>query len=276
MRCIFCKANSNSSISREHIVPRSLGHNEHVLQPGIVCDACNNYFASKVEEPVLSSAFFRDLRFRNVIPSKKGRVPPGIGFFPRAGVAIELRKDAFGWSVSAQKEKDNSAFATALQSGESGSFWMPIIERNDVDVRVMARFLGKMALECLASHMITSKGGQDEIVDHPQLDPLRQFVRYGQGSDWGYSERRIYTEGARFESSDCPEPHQILHEFDLLYTKDKELYFVCAILGIEFAVNMGDSSIDGYSAWLDTNDGGSILLDDELKSNHGEPSDDLG
>jgi hypothetical protein len=268
MRCIFCKANSSSATSVEHIVPRSLGRNEYVLQPGVVCDACNNYFASKVEERGLSSAFFRDLRFRNVIPSKKGRVPPAIGFFPRAGVAIELRKDSSGWSVSAHKEKDNAVFATALQSGENGSFRLPAIERNDADPRLMARFLGKMALEYLASRMIASDGGQDEIVDHPQLDLLRHFVRYGQGSDWGYSERRIYAEDARFEYSDCPEPYQVLHEFDLLYTKDKELFFVCAILGIEFAINMGDSSIGRYSAWLEDNDGGSILLNNELKPNH--------
>lgn len=270
MRCVFCKSNSSSSTSVEHIFPRSLGNNEHVLPPGVVCDSCNNYFASKVEERVLSSAFFRDLRFRNCIPSKKGRVPPAVGVFPRAGVAIELRKGASGLSVSAHREKDNAAFVTALRSSERGSFWFPAIEQNDTDPRMMARFLGKMALECLASRMISSDEGYEEIVDHPQLDPLRNFVRYGQGPDWCFSERRIYVEDARFESSDCPEPYQVLHEFDLLYTENKALFFVCAILGIEFAIDMGDRVIDEYFNWVAANKGGSILLDDGLKTNRTE------
>ena len=268
MRCIFCKENSDSSVSVEHIVPRSLGHNDHVLRPGVVCDRCNNYLASKVEERVLSSAFFRDLRFRNGISSKKGRVPPAVGFFPRSGSAIELRKDSSGWSVNTHKENDNNAFVAALQSGETGSFLLPTIERNDTDPRLMARFLGKMALECLADLSNASSSGRDEIVDHPQLDPLRRFVRYGEGPEWNYTERRIYAEDAYFESNDCPEPYQVLHEFDLLYTIEKQLFFVCAILGIEFALDMGNPSVDSYSAWLNANDGKSILLDDQLRPRH--------
>lgn len=42
MRCIFCKRNSNSSRSVEYIIPESLGNEEHVPPPGVVCDACNN------------------------------------------------------------------------------------------------------------------------------------------------------------------------------------------------------------------------------------------
>ena len=55
LRCLFCKADSSASRSREHIVPESLGNTEHVLEPGIVCDRCNNYFARNVEEPILKA-----------------------------------------------------------------------------------------------------------------------------------------------------------------------------------------------------------------------------
>ena len=268
MRCIFCQKDSSLSVSGEHIVPRSLGHNEHVLRPGIVCDNCNNYLASKVEEPVLSSAFFRDVRFQLGIPSKKGRVPPVAGLMPRAGFAFELRKDGFGISANARKECDNGSFVNALRSGEDHSFWLPVIERIDVPPRLMARFLGKMALECLASRSSECQASLDEIVDHPQLDPLRRFVRLGEGPDWNYTERRIYADDACFHSSDKAETYQVLHEFDLLYTLDKELFFVCTLFGIEFALDMGCPSVDGYSAWLKDNDGQSILLDERPKPHH--------
>ena len=267
MRCIFCKTNLDSSTSVEHIVPRSLGHNEHVLEPGVVCDSCNNYFASKVEGRVLASNFFRDLRFRNNVPSKKGRVPPAIGCCPSAGVAIEFRRDTSGLSIGVRSEEDEAAFVAALQSRQSGSLWLPIIAGNDTDARVMARFLGKMAMECLASCLTVVTGGQDEIVDHSELEPLRRFVRYGEGPDWYYTERRIYPEGEIFQPDSDPEAFEVLHEFDLLYTEEKELYFVCAIFGIEFAINMGGPSTDSYNAWLNAHNGGSILLDERLKPN---------
>ena len=50
MRCIFCKKDSCNSRSVEHILPESLGNEEHILPAGIVCDRCNNYFASSVEQ----------------------------------------------------------------------------------------------------------------------------------------------------------------------------------------------------------------------------------
>jgi len=42
---------------------------------------------------------------------------------------------------------------------------------------------------------------------------------------------------------------QIVHEFDILQTEASECYFVLAIFGLEFALNMGGAEIDGYP-WL--------------------------
>lgn len=64
MRCIFCERDSSTSRSIEHIIPESLGNHEHVLERGVVCDGCNNYLARKIEEPVLSSGYFKNLRSR--------------------------------------------------------------------------------------------------------------------------------------------------------------------------------------------------------------------
>jgi hypothetical protein len=75
MRCIFCKANTSSSSSVEHIVPESLGNKAHTLPVGVVCDGCNNYLACKVEKPVLDSGMFRLLRADREVTNKRGRTP---------------------------------------------------------------------------------------------------------------------------------------------------------------------------------------------------------
>ena len=75
MRCIFCKSNSKSSRSVEHIIPESLGNLDHTLPRGVVCDSCNNYFARKVEKPVLDSPMMRLLRSERQITNKRRRFP---------------------------------------------------------------------------------------------------------------------------------------------------------------------------------------------------------
>ena len=75
MRCIFCKRDSSKSVSVEHIIPESLGNIDHVLPVGAVCDGCNQYFARKVERPLLESPMFRLLRANMEIPNKRGRIP---------------------------------------------------------------------------------------------------------------------------------------------------------------------------------------------------------
>lgn len=75
MRCIFCKHDSSTSVSVEHIVPESLGNIDHVLPVGVVCDGCNQYFARKVERQLLESPMFRLLRADMAIPNKRGRIP---------------------------------------------------------------------------------------------------------------------------------------------------------------------------------------------------------
>jgi hypothetical protein len=43
MSCIFCKNDSSSSVSIEHIIPESLGNTEYFLPAGIVYDVCEYY-----------------------------------------------------------------------------------------------------------------------------------------------------------------------------------------------------------------------------------------
>lgn len=260
MRCIFCKTNSDQSISVEHIIPESLGNKEHILPRGVVCDKCNNYFSRKIEKPLLNSCYFQYARSRNRIPTKKGRFPTSKAYHPESGAIIELVGDENGWSVFASTEEDEHKFIKNLLTSSHGSFIVPNPRQPSEDDRyLVSRFLGKVALEALAQRVLHVEDGLDEIVDKPELDDLRNYVRRGsQSLVWPYHEREIYPESGYF-FSEAGEPYEVLHEYTLLYTEANELYVVVAILGIEYVLNMGGPEIDGYIDWLKVNGGKSPL-----------------
>ncbi|WP_414849776.1 HNH endonuclease [Kosakonia quasisacchari] len=71
MKCIFCKMESTSSKSVEHIIPESLWNTKNILPAGIVCDKCNNYFSRKVEKPFISTPGMDLLDFIRLYQTKK-------------------------------------------------------------------------------------------------------------------------------------------------------------------------------------------------------------
>lgn len=59
----------------------------------------------------------------------------------------------------------------------------------------------------------------------------------------------LYPVNAVFsEDAQC---FQVLHEYDLLLTDSNELYIIVALLGVEFALNLGGPELDGYMAWVE-------------------------
>lgn len=253
MNCIFCKNISDNSKSVEHILPESLGNNDHILRKGIVCDACNNYFATKVEKIVLDKPYFKNVRYRNFITTKKGRLVPGAALFPnKSGGWVEMWLDGNGFILNSKDQN----IIEQIQNGTITSVIIPIVdkpEENDYDV---SRFLAKVGLELLASRIAEDDEWINEIVTKTELDPIRNYARYGTGAFWKYHQRRIYNEDDRFvDPVNHPEPYEILHEFDFLYTETGILYFVMTIMGIEFAINLADSETDFYIKWLEENNG---------------------
>jgi len=207
MRCIFCKQISNESVSVEHILPESLGNVEAILPPGVVCDKCNNYFSREIEGALLSSGFFRLLRYDKKLPSKKGKIPV---------------------------------------FGDTENFDLP-------DYRVMSRFIGKVGLEALAQRTQQVNGWNEEIVRKTELDELRDFVRFNKGAEpWPFAYRTLYPVNALFD--DKGQTFEVLHEYDLLYTRGYELHIILVLFGVEFAMNLGGRILDGYKKWLKEND----------------------
>lgn len=258
MRCIFCKADSSNSKTIEHIVPESLGNIEHILPAGVICDKCNNYFAREVEKPLLESEYFVQLRFWKDVQSKKGIIPSLKGVHVQTNKIVGLSKDSDGIGLYATQSGDEADLIHHLQNAPKGTLLVPIQEKPDG--YLMARFLGKVALEAMASRVLAVEGGLDEIIDKKELDELRNYVRRGhpQKKVWIFHERRLYSENTIFHEVGYGS-FDVLHEYTLLYTDAQEMYFVMALFGVEYALNMGGAEIDGYIEWLKQNDNKSPL-----------------
>lgn len=254
MECIFCKQNSAGSHSVEHIIPESLGNEEHVLPPGVVCDACNNYFASNIEQVVLESGEFKTARFNLVIPNKRKRLPvlPGVLL---SGIAGQQDTRFHGADVSRNLDGSYNLFpedaaVAAIEDGRIRSVIIPT-EGSKPDRTVFSRFLGKVAVEAMAARLVKNAPAMlDAFVHDEQVDHLRNHARYGTPRrEWPYSERRIYPADFCFPAEDGGS-YEVLHEFDLLYTDQREMYFVLAIFGNEYAINMAGPDYEGYTRWL--------------------------
>jgi hypothetical protein len=251
MRCIFCCQNSERSRSCEHIVPESLGNTKNVLPPGIVCDTCNNYFAVKVEGPLLSSGFFRHLRFRQMVPSKKGRVPVVEDLLSGDGIPLGMAANHRTGMRHLYPLDDADGTRLIESVFTSDPFWIVGPIPVPPEHYLFGRFLAKVGLEVLTQRAMLAPGWEEAVVFRKELDEVRNFARYGKGPRvWPYHERRIYDEDCKFIPRGGGPPEQVIYEFTPLYTPTQELYAIIAIFGVEYTINLGGPEIDGYERWL--------------------------
>jgi hypothetical protein len=255
MRCIFCKADSAGSRSKEHIIPESLGNSFHVLPQGIVCDKCNNYFSREVERPFLESGPVRCLRFDQSLVSKRGKIPPIAGVIAPVMVPAVMTKFASGSIVGRLSVPEQAAPALLQQpSGQMLFFATP----EQLPEKAVSRFLAKIAIEAMAWRLLRMPHELSQFVDESQLDQIRNHARRGETPIWPYHRRSIYDMNKQWTDS-SGQITQVLHEFDVLATPWGEWFFVLAIFGVEFAINYGGPEIAGYLRWLDENENKSPL-----------------
>ena len=249
--CIFCQKNSDSSKSVEHIIPESLGNKDIILPKGVVCDTCNQYFATKVEKPLLESTYFQNVRFRNNILSKKGRSTPGKALIPHPkGGWVDLYNDKHGFSLNIE----NPDIINIIRENKVNKMIVEVAEEPIKNNYIMSRFLAKTALESLAFIGLGDKKWLEEVRNMKELAPLRRYARYGEGKQWIYHQRRIYGEEVRFtDPIRHPEPYEVLHEMDFLYIDPGIYYYVLVIMGVEFVINCGASELDLFTDWLEKN-----------------------
>jgi hypothetical protein len=273
MRCIWCKQISDSSKSVEHILPESFGNQAHTLPRGWVCDQCNNYFSRKVEGPFLNSYYGKAIRFEAAIPNKKGRTPPLTGIHLQSSIPIEVVRPQSGDEVifGAKDESDIPKWIDSIACGKGGTWIIPAATEPAND-RTLSRFIGKVALEVLASKCIEIDGWNDEIVDQPALEEIRQYVRFNQPPNlWPIHLRRLYPHETTFLEADLS--FQVLNEWTILVTRSQEYFVVIALFGIEYAINLGGPELDGYIKWLHEHDHKSPLYWNEASAS--EPASNV-
>ena len=256
MRCIFCKKCSDNSKSIEHIIPESLGNKDHTLSPGWVCDSCNNYLSRNVEAPFLNSHTLRNSRFSMSIPSKKGRIPRATSYMHGNSIPLDILLNKYKEvCISPTNEKDIEKFIDQQRRSESHGLILPTVNAPKITYEV-SRFIGKIAIEILASRLSKTLGANDELVDKAELDELRDYVRRGKPDFiWPVNIRSIYLATKVFNHGENHK-FEILHEFDILFIPAKkdslagEYYAVVAIFGIEYVINLSNPDVNSYKAWL--------------------------
>lgn len=188
------------------------------------------------------------MRFEQALPSKKGRVPSLPGMLCGIMAPVELMRDADTGEMSVCFSEEAVRAAMTFKRGQ-------IIVPRSAPVtpgKVVSRFVGKVALEALAYRVQHNDVLLAEITDNRQLDLLRRHARFGELADWPVSVRRIYDADDAWAGG-TGVMHQIVHEFDFLCLDNSEIYFVMALFGQEFVINLGGPSLDGWDVWLSNN-----------------------
>lgn len=263
MRCLFCKKDTSTTKSIEHIIPESLGNSTLVLPLGFVCDKCNNYFAREVEKPFLEQFIMRLLRFQEAVPNKKKKIPSVTGILDSTPVTVH--KDIIKGEIAIGVDVPQDLFNKIKE--KRGEIQLLVPKLNDSDLPnqdiISSRFIAKIALEAMAERLKESNGGLDFLIDYQPFDLIRNHARMGTTKTWPCNIRRIYSHDARWQFKDsnigCG---QVKYECDFLFPKanekvfsrqeavEDELYFVVALWGIEFTINMFEPEIAGYRYWL--------------------------
>jgi hypothetical protein len=255
--CLFCKGSTETSVSIEHIVPESLGNIELVLPAGVVCDKCNNYFARKLEGPVLACGAFLEHRFAGCLPNKGARIPAVTWTAFPSGIELAMARESSGTTLLGPiHDEDVLRWRQTVETRQPLSIIRPVPMWPPA--RVMARFIGKVALEALARRVLKVPGGLEEIVTKTELNELRLFVRFNEcAAEWPIHERQLYD--MEVDDGGGVAGSRIIHEFMFFDTPAGELYFVIVFFGKEYAINMGGPEIDGLVRWFSANQNRSPL-----------------
>lgn len=242
-------------------MPESIGSKNRVLPVGVVCDKCNNYFARKVEQPILTHSWMRNIRAWEQVPNKKGTYPSLVGHIAGTDIAVNMRRSPSGkLQLNSEKGNDISALSSVIVNG----FEQPLIFtiEDNPPQREMSRFLCKMAYETVAELFCKSPQGPYHLSSEPFLDNVREYARYGNNfQHWPFSQRRVFPHDTLMKHPATNEWLQAGFGCGLFMNRWQETLFGFLFYGIEFVINVGGPSIAGYNEWLDENAGISPMVE---------------
>lgn len=172
-RCIFCLSGNGPFKRKEHIIPESLGNDDFVLRPGLVCDPCNQYFGTEVEQRVLNSPPFSLERIAASVKTKKGRLP-------NTTLDSKLKLSATGFLDSIMIEGNPDNLIWTIGNNE---YLIVPPQQSAFDNIYFARFFLKIGLEALANESKVD-------VYSSVFDKARNFARFAKQNmiwDVGYA-----------------------------------------------------------------------------------------
>lgn len=231
--CLFCGTRTATFSRVEHPIPESMGNDDLVLPQGVVCDACNQYFGSKIEAQALCSPPFDIERMAFAVPSKKGRVPS----YRTAGLSLHSTGSTNRVAVVGYGD-----LTEANRLIETGVLWVPSSPVSHQ--HVLVRFFLKMGLELLCL-------GKDSDPYGRAFDAARLCARFGKGvENWDiahgiYPRRGDLLVSTRTDEIGNLETHQIYqYEIGAMAQGDVVLCFVFA--QHVFACNLLRPQLDDY------------------------------
>lgn len=189
----------------------------------------------------------------HIIPQSLGNIDHTL---PK-GVVCDKCNNYF--AIKIESKVLNSGYLRNVRSwmsvpSKKGKMTQPTDSYSLPGYRLMGRFLGKIGLEILTSRAIGAGAAnwEDEIINHAGLDSIRNFVRYDKHEgDWIFGFRLLHPADKIF--FDGKQHYELLHEYDILYTEQQELYIITSLFGVEFSINLGAPFINGYQNWLKRN-----------------------
>lgn len=263
MNCVICNKDSCASRSVEHIIPESLGNTRYILPKGFVCDDCNNHFATKIERPLLEMPFFKQLRYRLSIESKKGRIPSDNGFMirPELSEVIFTKNNKTGAQIvipdKTVQKKIEKRKRLPVFSVEYSLF--------DLNSITISRFLAKVAIEALTFDVIRFKGEIEQVVNQSSFDLIKRYCRYPKKNElWPYTIRQINILSHHQTDLQYGKLNSLIFHYSFIYTSPGYLFLQLYISGVELTIDMSNPITGNINTWFLSNPGKSRVLESAL------------
>lgn len=176
MICIFCKTTAGPFLSKEHIVPESLGNTKFTLPPGIVCDRCNNGPLALLDDHLIRQEYINFARTWFKVPNKTGTVPQtrvrnmNISHTD-TGVHIELPNHSPKHLIESPPDENGMIHFKLKMRGR---------KQTVKESRKLARALYKIALEFIAYDFGADEALKEKYdeVRHIVIDKTNDFAGY--------------------------------------------------------------------------------------------------
>ncbi len=209
-----------------------MGNDDTFLPKGFVCDSCNQYFGSKVEQPIMASPPFNLERVAASIKTKKHR------YAKYADSSLVLQSEGF-WEhllFASTPERFNLIF-----NKNKGILW---VETPANYIMLLARFLIKMGLELL---VLT-----DTLdVYSSTFDEARRCARFGENViSWEvaygrYPRREDLVKSKRFDEFGPLETRQI-YQYEIGCMQNGECQILFIYTDHCYACNLSNPSLQKF------------------------------